>query len=398
MKGCKILQEYTRRWRRHYSQFVTIARNKTSSSSVLILTTAAMALNVSLADGDKKEEGKAKKIYRREEVEKHRTMNKGVWMTYQDGVYDVTNYLRSHPGGTEKLLMAGGEDLASFWKLVPFQQHYQSPMVFELLEDMKIGTLHPDDVISLTKDDWERRTRQYSEKEVYDCIVIGAGVSGLQAAHALVQKENIDAKKVLVLEAHDYIGGRVRQAPEFIKGINVELGGEFLHGSNTALTAFATAQNEPLSQMFVWAAGDGGPLEEPMRDGGYGLYYFKERGLLRFDSKNKEFVRMNKTLWDLCFLDMDEYSDDVSLYDYLKGLDFSEEMMTYAEAGFANTLCATAKGLSLRQCIQWQKLWHEEVISLFCIHTYKHTFIHAYMHTHTVTLVHYFCRKRLTKS
>ena len=317
------------------------------------------------------------KIFKRKEVEKHRNLEEGVWVTYKDGVYDITKYLKCHPGGDEKLMMAAGEDLQSFWKLIPFQQHYQSPMVFQLLQEMKIGTLHAEDVIDITENDWEERSRKYAVNDLYDCIVIGAGVSGLQAAHTLVQKQGIDVKKVLVLEAHDYIGGRVRQIPDFIKGVNVELGGEFLHGSNTALTEFAAAQNEPLSQMFVWAAGDGGPLEEPV-DRGYGLYYFKERGLLRFDSKNKEFVRMNQILWDLCFLDMDNYSDDLSLHDYLKGQGFSEEMMRYAEAGFANTLCANAKGLSLKQCIQWQKLWHEEVKLYAWIYIYINAYLYIY--------------------
>ena len=300
------------------------------------------------------------RILRREEVKRHRSLEDGVWVTYKDGVYDITNYLRSHPGGDEKLLMAAGEDLQSFWKLLPFQQHYTSPIVLQLLDEMKIGTLHPDDVVHISEHEKEVRSRKYPTNEEYDCIIVGAGVSGLQAAHTLVQEKGVDPKKVLLLEAHDCIGGRIRQIPDFIKGVNVELGGEFLHGSNTALTEFAAAQKEPISRVFVWAAGDGGPLEDHI-DGGYALYYFKDRGLLRFDSKNKEFMRMNQTLWDLCFLDERDYSDETSLYDYLKGQGFGDEIMKYAEAGFANTLCASARGLSLKQCIQWQKLWHEEV-------------------------------------
>lgn len=381
------------RWTRQQLATVTVAcykgyhshGNKQRSSSTVVTGLAFAAgffgmvamsnkSQISFAEDNVHRFTSMEKIFKRKEVEKHRSLEDGVWVTYRGGVYDITNYLKSHPGGNEKLMMAAGEDLELFWKLIPFQQHYQSPMVFQLLEEMKIGSLDSEDVVDVTENDWEERVRKYPVDDFYDCIIIGAGMSGLQAAHTLIRKQGIDAKKVLVLEAHDYIGGRVRQIPDFIKGVNVELGGEFLHGSNTALTEFAAAHKEPLSQMFVWAAGDGGPLEAPV-DGGYGLYYFKERGLLRFDSKNKEFVRMNQILWDLCFLDVDSYTDDMSLYDYLKSQGFSEEMMRYAEAGFANTLCANAKGLSLKQCIQWQKLWHEEVTLYIMIIFYTHTCI-----------------------
>ena len=198
-----------------------------------------------------------------------------------------------------------------------------------------------------------------SKRPHYDCIVIGSGVSGLSAAHSLIHTHAIDPSKVLVLEAQDYVGGRLQQNSDFIKGVYVELGGEFLHGSNTPLTKFAVSRGEPITQTFVWAPGDGGPLSKPV-NGGYGLYYFKHRGLLRFDSQNPEFVRMNKTLWTLSDLDLQKFSDDVSLRDYLEELKFSSEMVEYAEAGFANTLCANADDLSLRQCIIWSQLWREE--------------------------------------
>ena len=40
------------------------------------------------------------------EVEKHNTEDVGVWVTYKGGVYDITEFLFSHPGGKERLLMA----------------------------------------------------------------------------------------------------------------------------------------------------------------------------------------------------------------------------------------------------------------------------------------------------
>ena len=76
----------------------------------------------------------------------------------------------------------------------------------------------------------EAESKRYPAESVYDCIVVGSGVSGLSAAYSLIHTHSLDPKKVLVLEAQDYVGGRLRQTSDFVKGVNVELGGEFLHG------------------------------------------------------------------------------------------------------------------------------------------------------------------------
>ena len=88
--------------------------------------------------------------------------------------------------------------------------------------------------------------------------------------------------------------------------------------------------------------------------------FYLDRGLLRFDSKNPEFTRMNETLLSIDDLELEKYSHDVSLYDYLQEQGFSEEIMEMASAGYANTLCSNIKELSLRQCIIWSKLWFAE--------------------------------------
>jgi len=67
-----------------------------------------------------------------------------VWVIYDDGVYDITKFIPNHPGGHEKILLAAGDDIAPYWKL--YQQHFNSSLPMELLESMRIGSLHPDDV------------------------------------------------------------------------------------------------------------------------------------------------------------------------------------------------------------------------------------------------------------
>lgn len=66
--------------------------------------------------------------YRRIEIESHNTKEKKIWVTYKNGVYDVTNFIANHPGGEEKLMLAAGKDLSSLWKLLPFKFHFQSPL------------------------------------------------------------------------------------------------------------------------------------------------------------------------------------------------------------------------------------------------------------------------------
>jgi cytochrome b involved in lipid metabolism len=163
-------------------------------------------------------------VISRQEVEKHNTPDK-VWVTYGDGVYDVTKFIANHPGGKEKLMSVAGKDIAAQWSL--YAHHKSSPLVHELLSEMKIGVLPLEDVVVAPK---STHTATYSNKPVYDCIIIGSGMSGLQCGWTLVNDHNVSKDKVLVLEAQDYVGGRVKQMKEFIRGTKVEVGAEFLHG------------------------------------------------------------------------------------------------------------------------------------------------------------------------
>jgi len=59
---------------------------------------------------------------RRAEVQKEARENKKVWVTYGDGVYDLTAFARSHPGGSDKLMMAAGGPIEPFWEMYPFHK------------------------------------------------------------------------------------------------------------------------------------------------------------------------------------------------------------------------------------------------------------------------------------
>lgn len=62
-------------------------------------------------------------IIHRKEIEKHKTESTGIWVTYKDGVYDVTDFVSAHPGGNKILLAAGGP-LEPFWAM--YAQHKQA--------------------------------------------------------------------------------------------------------------------------------------------------------------------------------------------------------------------------------------------------------------------------------
>ena len=64
-----------------------------------------------------------------------------------------------------------------------------------------------------------------------DVIVIGAGMAGLSAARVLAEA----GQRVLVLEATDRAGGRIRTVRQ--EGVPIELGAEFVHGKPPELWA-----------------------------------------------------------------------------------------------------------------------------------------------------------------
>lgn len=199
-----------------------------------------------------------------------------------------------------------------------------------------------------------------SDERCFDCIIVGAGLSGLQCARSLIDDHGVDSSDIVILEAQDYIGGRVKQDVSFVKGTKIELGAEILHGDNTKLTQFAQKNNEPITEAFCWAQGDGGPYDYAV-SGGYGLYYIgtgENRRLIRYDDKDPEFVRLNNTLKELGHIDENSIGDDFSVLGHLKGLDFDRDMLRLASAGFSNTFCSTSESMSLKQVARSQRLWH----------------------------------------
>ncbi len=67
--------------------------------------------------------------------------------------------------------------------------------------------------------------------ELFDVLVVGAGMAGLAAARKLVEM----GRRVAVLEAQDRVGGRILTVR--VGDEAVELGAEFVHGRPPELIA-----------------------------------------------------------------------------------------------------------------------------------------------------------------
>lgn len=59
----------------------------------------------------------------------------GIWVTYKEGVYDITEFVEGHPGG-DQILMAAGNSVEPFWLLYGI---HENANVYEILETYRIG-------------------------------------------------------------------------------------------------------------------------------------------------------------------------------------------------------------------------------------------------------------------
>jgi cytochrome b involved in lipid metabolism len=87
------------------------------------------------------------------EVAKHdgksKESNGQSWVTYGNGVYDISEFIASHPGGASKIKLAAGQSVEPFWSLFPF--HMDLQLVKDILKTLQIGVLDPLDVAKAEK-------------------------------------------------------------------------------------------------------------------------------------------------------------------------------------------------------------------------------------------------------
>lgn len=84
-------------------------------------------------------------LFSRQDVAKHDSIEKGVWITYKGNVYDITDFVKHHPGGSHTIMMGAGGDVEPFWKTYTV---HEAGEVQKLLAGYQIGRLRPEDIKS----------------------------------------------------------------------------------------------------------------------------------------------------------------------------------------------------------------------------------------------------------
>ena len=102
---------------------------------------AAKATTKAIIDAGARKKGLPQ--YNKGQVQDHDNEEKRIWVTYKNGVYDITDFVSKHPGA-KNILMAAGGPLEPFWNL--YAVHQNNSQVFALLEEYRIGNLDPKDV------------------------------------------------------------------------------------------------------------------------------------------------------------------------------------------------------------------------------------------------------------
>jgi len=122
------------------------------------------------------------RIVTREELLQHRSES-SLWVTYGGSVYDVTEFVKKHPGGKDAILSAGGQDLAAFWERYPI--HYQKMSTMDVLERHKIGVLEeiPENEVSVStptpKELLESSASMSRQRHWKDTLgLVGVGIVG----------------------------------------------------------------------------------------------------------------------------------------------------------------------------------------------------------------------------
>ncbi|KAL1976468.1 hypothetical protein VTN31DRAFT_2750 [Thermomyces dupontii] len=76
------------------------------------------------------------KTFTPKEVAEHKSADKGLYIIVDGGVYDVTNFINEHPGGSKILQRVAGKDASKqFWK------YHNQDVLKKYAPKLKIGVL-----------------------------------------------------------------------------------------------------------------------------------------------------------------------------------------------------------------------------------------------------------------
>jgi cytochrome b involved in lipid metabolism len=76
--------------------------------------------------------------YKMNDIKKHNTIEKGIWTTINNKVYDITKWVPQHPGGIAKIMQIAGKDGTDLFMNNPFHKGTDAN---KILEKYYIGEL-----------------------------------------------------------------------------------------------------------------------------------------------------------------------------------------------------------------------------------------------------------------
>eukprot|EP01112_Ceratiomyxa_fruticulosa_P018233 TRINITY_DN5798_c0_g1_i1.p1 TRINITY_DN5798_c0_g1~~TRINITY_DN5798_c0_g1_i1.p1 ORF type:complete len:456 (+),score=88.22 TRINITY_DN5798_c0_g1_i1:623-1990(+) len=172
-----------------------------------------------------------------------------------------------------------------------------------------------------------------------DVLIIGGGSSGLYAAKLL---NSIKGLNVLVVEASDIIGGRVRQNTDFTYW-RIDIGGELVHGGNTLLKKMCDLNGWKLIPVFTSFPSEHNQSSEY-------IYLGRERKLVPFNSTDPDIAHLLNVIRNLGS-DMDfEKEKDMSMLSYLAKRGVAFRVMGVADVIYAKTYGTNLDRLSVKDC------------------------------------------------
>ena len=98
-------------------------------------------------------------VYSYDVILKHDSQETGIWVTYKDGVYDITNFVSRHFGG-DVLLVAAGKAIDPYWTIYNVHNNIET---YKVLESLRIGNFdrktapNSDDVV--VEDQWKNEPK-----------------------------------------------------------------------------------------------------------------------------------------------------------------------------------------------------------------------------------------------
>eukprot|EP00510_Aplanochytrium_minuta_P005229 CAMPEP_0184024506 /NCGR_PEP_ID=MMETSP0954-20121128/12133_1 /TAXON_ID=627963 /ORGANISM="Aplanochytrium sp, Strain PBS07" /LENGTH=504 /DNA_ID=CAMNT_0026307867 /DNA_START=126 /DNA_END=1640 /DNA_ORIENTATION=+ len=118
--------------------FKSIFRSGTKQVSGLLVSAGIGVSLINSTGYAELEKPQEKKFTRNQVAQRDGTAGKEIWVTYKDGVYDVTRFASEHPGAGF-IRKAAGSDVEPFWNVWAY--HYSSPKLKGFLEKTRIGSL-----------------------------------------------------------------------------------------------------------------------------------------------------------------------------------------------------------------------------------------------------------------